>query len=156
MKDFEDRKDSVITILSELKKESCLEVRLDPIDSRKRFYKLIDPHLERFRKEVLDRKDLEALLKEAADLLRTKVDYTFILLLLFYKKVSDKWQKEYEAAFKESLDIYHLTTEDAKKNAENPTYHDFIIPQEFLWENIWNIMLQRNLYNILKLEDLIH
>jgi type I restriction enzyme M protein len=138
MKEFEDPKDSVITILSELKKESCLETRLDPTDSRKRFYRLIDPHLERFRKEVLDRKDLEALLKEAADLIRTKVDYTFILLLLFYKKVSDKWQKEYEAAFKESLDIYHLTTEDAKKNAENPTYHDFIIPQEFLWENIRN------------------
>lgn len=137
-KDFEDPKDSVITILSELKKESCLEVKLDPSDSRKRFYRLIDPHLERFRKEVLDRKDLEALLKEAADLIRTKVDYTFILLLLFYKKVSDKWQKEYEAAFKESLDIYHLGTEDAKKNAENPTYHDFIIPQEFLWENIRN------------------
>jgi len=138
MKDFEDPKDSVITILSELKKESCLEVKLDPADSRKRFYRLIDPHLERFRKEVLDRKDLEALLKEAADLIRTKVDYTFILLLLFYKKVSDKWQKEYEEALKESTNIYHLTTEDAKKNAENPTYHDFIIPQEFLWENIRN------------------
>ncbi|NCS90155.1 MAG: SAM-dependent DNA methyltransferase, partial [Ignavibacteria bacterium] len=138
MKDFEDPKDSVITILSELKKESCLEVKLDPTDSRKRFYRLIDPHLERFRKEVLDRKDLEALLKEAADLIRTKVDYTFILLLLFYKKVSDKWQKEYEEALKESTNIYHLTTEDAKKNAENPTYHDFIIPQEFLWENIRN------------------
>ena len=138
MKDFEDPKDSVITILSELKKESCLEVKLDPADSRKRFYRLIDPHLERFRKEVLDRKDLEALLKEAADLIRTKVDYTFILLLLFYKKVSDKWQKEYEEALKESTNIYHLTAEDAKKNAENPTYHDFIIPQEFLWENIRN------------------
>lgn len=138
MKEFEDPKDSVITILSELKKENCLEVKLDQADSRKRIYKLIDPHLERFRKEVLDRKDLEALLKEAADLIRTKVDYTFILLLLFYKKVSDKWQKEYEEALKESLDIYHLSQEEATKNAENPTYHDFIIPQEFLWENIRN------------------
>ncbi|MBV6419374.1 MAG: hypothetical protein DAHOPDDO_00590 [Ignavibacteriaceae bacterium] len=138
LKEFKDPKDSVITILSDLKKENCLDVKLDPEDSRKRLYRLKDPHLERFRKEVLDRKDLEALLKEAADLIRTKVDYTFILLLLFYKKVSDKWQKEYDAAYKESLDIYHLSVEDAKKNAANPTYHDFIIPEEYLWENIRN------------------
>ncbi|MCL5028279.1 MAG: type I restriction-modification system subunit M [Bacteroidetes bacterium] len=138
LKEFKDPKDSVITILSDLKKESCVEVKLDPEDSRKRIYRLVDPHLERFRKEVLDRKDLEALLKEAADLIRTKVDYTFILLLLFYKKVSDKWQKEYEAAYKESVDIYKLSIEDAKANAANPTYHDFIIPEEYLWENIRN------------------
>src|SRR3972149_2434326 len=109
LKEFKDPKDSVVTVLSDLKKENCLEVKLDPDDSRKRIYKLVDPHLERFRKEVLDRKDLEALLKEAADLIRTKVDYTFILLLLFYKKVSDKWQKEYDEAFKESIDIYNLS-----------------------------------------------
>ena len=138
LKEFKDPKDSVITILSDLKKESCVEVKLDPADSRKRIYRLVDPHLERFRKEVLDRKDLEALLKEAADLIRTKVDYTFILLLLFYKKVSDKWQKEYEAAYKESVDIYKLSVKDAKANATNPTYHDFIIPEEYLWENIRN------------------
>ncbi len=138
LKEFKDPKDSVITILSDLKKENCVDVKLDPDDSRKRIYRLKDPHLERFRKEVLDRKDLEALLKEAADLIRTKVDYTFILLLLFYKKVSDKWQKEYDEAYKESTDIYHLSVKDAKKNAEDKTYHDFIIPEEYLWENIRN------------------
>jgi type I restriction enzyme M protein len=138
LKEFKDPKDSVITILSDLKKENCLDVKLDQEDSRKRIYRLKDPHLERFRKEVLDRKDLESLLKEAADLIRTKVDYSFILLLLFYKKVSDKWQKEYDAAYQESIDIYHLSVEDAKKNAANPTYHDFIIPEEYLWENIRN------------------
>ena len=137
-KKFKDPKDSVITILSDLKKENCIEVKLDPDDSRKRIYRLKDPHLERFRKPILDRKDLEALLKEAADLIRTKVDYTFILLLLFYKKVSDKWQKEYEGAYKESIDIYNLSIEDAKQNAANPTYHDFIIPEEYIWENIRN------------------
>jgi type I restriction enzyme M protein len=136
--EFKDPKDSVITILSDLKKEKHIEVKLDPDDSRKRIYRLIDPHLEKYRKEVLDRKDLEGLLKEAADLIRTKVDYTFILLLLFYKKVSDKWQREYEDALKESIDIYKLSSEEAKKNAENPTYHDFIIPEEYLWEKIRN------------------
>ena len=40
--------------------------------------------------------DLVGLLKQAADLIRTRVDYTFILLLLFYKALSDKWVKEYE------------------------------------------------------------
>lgn len=138
LKEYKDPKDSVITILSDLKKENCIDVKLDPQDSRKRIYQLKDPHLERFRKPVLDRKDLEALLKEAADLIRTKVDYSFILLLLFYKKVSDKWQKEYDEAYKESIDIYKLSIDDAKKNAANPTYHDFIIPEEFLWENIRN------------------
>lgn len=138
LKEYKDPKDSVITILSDLKKENCLEVKLDPDDSRKRIYRLKDPHLERFRKEVLDRKDLEALLKEAADLIRTKVDYTFILLLLFYKKVSDKWQKEYGEAYKESIDLYNLSVEEAKQNAANPTYHDFIIPEKYLWENIRN------------------
>jgi len=133
---FQDPKDSVITILSQLKNEECLDVQLDPDDSRKRIYRILDPQLARFRKPVLDRKDLEALLKAAADLIRTKVDYTFILLLLFYKKVSDKWHREYEEALKESREVYKLSQEEAEKNAEDPTYHDFIIPKEFLWENL--------------------
>jgi hypothetical protein len=34
----------VIIILSDLKKAGWLELRLDPSDSRKRFYKLISPY----------------------------------------------------------------------------------------------------------------
>lgn len=135
-KKFQDARDTANTFLSRLKKENCLESKMDPDDNRKKIYKLLDPHLARFRKEVLDRKDLEALLKEAADLIRTKVDYSFILLLLFYKKVSDKWHQDYETAYKESREVYELSEEESKKNAQDPTYHDFIIPEEYLWENI--------------------
>lgn len=133
---YQDKDEKIMVMLSDLKKEGFLEVEIDEQDSRKRIYKIKDPHLDLIKKEVLDRKDLEALLKEAADLIRTKVDYTFILLLLFYKKVSDKWHKDYEIALKESKEIYKLSEDEANQNAENPTYHDFIIPKKYLWENI--------------------
>jgi len=133
---YKDKDEKILVMLSELKKEGFLEVELDKDDSRKRIYKIKDLHLEFLKKEVLDRKDLESLLKEAADLIRTKVDYSFILLLLFYKKVSDKWHKDYEIALNESKEIYHLSEKEAKQNAENPTYHDFVIPEEYLWDNI--------------------
>jgi type I restriction enzyme M protein len=123
-------------LLSELKKEGVLSIDLDEQDNRRKVYRLIDPQFEILKKDVLDRKDLEAILKDAADLIRTKVDYTFILLLLFYKKVSDKWQSEYEKAYHDSIDVYKLSEEEAKLNAENPTYHDFIIPAEYIWNNI--------------------
>ncbi|MFZ1320263.1 MAG: class I SAM-dependent DNA methyltransferase [Ignavibacteria bacterium] len=135
-KKYKDKDEKILVLLSELKKKGFISVELDEQDSRKRKYSLIDKSAELIQKEVLDRSDLESLLKEAADLIRTKVDYSFILLLLFYKKLSDKWHNDYEKAFKESVEIYHLTKEEAKKNAEDRTYHDFIIPEEFLWDNI--------------------
>jgi len=38
----------------------------------------------------LTRNDIEGILKKAADLIRTRVDYKFILILLFLKRISDK------------------------------------------------------------------
>jgi len=133
---YNDKDEKILVMISELKKEGYIDVKLDPSDSRKRIYKLIDPQAELLKKDYLDRSDLESLLKDAADLIRTRVDYTFILLLLFYKKMSDKWHKEYEDALKQSIAEYNLSEEEARKNAEDPTYHDFIIPEEYLWENI--------------------
>lgn len=46
---------------------------------------------ERVRKASRD--ELIKLLKSAADVIRTAVDYRVLLLLLFYKVVSDKWNK---------------------------------------------------------------
>jgi len=84
---------------------------------------------------MLTRGDIEALLKKAADLIRTRVDYTFILVLLFYKRISDKWIIEYEKAYKEALED-GLSEEEAREEAKSSIYHDFDLPEEFLWENI--------------------
>ncbi|HHF55660.1 MAG TPA: SAM-dependent DNA methyltransferase, partial [Thermoplasmatales archaeon] len=35
----------------------------------------------------LTRSDIESILKKAADLIRTRVDYKFILILLFLKRI---------------------------------------------------------------------
>ncbi|PIV55994.1 restriction endonuclease subunit M [Candidatus Desantisbacteria bacterium CG_4_10_14_0_8_um_filter_48_22] len=137
---FKEGKGQVNVVLSEFRKEKWLDAELDPADARKRIYKLIenkellrDPSL--LNSGPLTRADLEGLLKRAADLIRTRVDYSFILLLLFYKRISDKWHKEFEEAYKEALDD-GLDEKEAEEEAQKSMYHDFDIPKKFLWENI--------------------
>ncbi|MDI3483805.1 MAG: type restriction enzyme protein [Methanobacteriaceae archaeon] len=89
----------------------------------------------RLIEKPLTRDELERLLKRAADLVRTRVDYTFILVLLFLKRFSDKWELEYEKAYNEALED-GLSEEEARKEAENPVYHDFDLPSDFRWENL--------------------
>jgi type I restriction enzyme M protein len=132
--------EQVNVILSELRKRGWLGVEFDPDDARKRVYKLksseemISETLT-ISKSQLTRGDLESLLKGAADLIRTRVDYTFILVLLFYKRISDKWEMEFEKAYKEAI-ADGLKEEEAKEEAKNSIYHDFDISEELLWENI--------------------
>ncbi|MFQ6081940.1 MAG: type I restriction-modification system subunit M [Candidatus Aminicenantia bacterium] len=135
-----DSEDQVNVILSELRKRGWLKVDFDPQDARKRIYRLISKQkiiseLFSINKSTLTRGELESLLKKAADLIRTRVDYTFILILLFYKRISDKWEKDYERVYKEALED-GLSEEEAREEAKNAVYHDFDIPEEFLWENI--------------------
>ncbi|MBW1972872.1 MAG: SAM-dependent DNA methyltransferase [Deltaproteobacteria bacterium] len=137
---IDDSKEQINVILSELRKEGMLKVEFDPTDARKRIYRLQSKNQiisEKLSLESrrLTRGDLEGLLKAAADLIRTRVDYTFILILLFYKRISDKWEMEFENAYKEAL-ADGLTEEEAKKEAKNAIYHDFDISEELLWENI--------------------
>ena len=47
----------------------------------------------------INRQDLERILKKGADLIRTRVDYKYLLILLFLKRISDKWEMEYEEAY---------------------------------------------------------
>ncbi|MDL1956176.1 MAG: type I restriction-modification system subunit M [Candidatus Desulfofervidus auxilii] len=136
----QDNEDQVNVFLSELRKKGWLTVEFDPQDARKRIYKLkskkeIIFNLLSVSKEELTRGELEALLKKAADLIRTRVDYTFILTLLFYKRICDKWEKEFKEAYKEAL-ADGLSEEEAKEEAKNVVYHDFDIPEEFLWEKL--------------------
>lgn len=134
-----DNKENVHVILSELRKSGWLVTELDDKDARKRHYKL--KSIAEAIKEVLpeggsiNRGELETMLKKAADLIRTRVDYKFILILLFLKRVSDKWQLEFAKAKKDALKD-GLSEKDAVAEAKNAAYHDFDIPQEYLWENI--------------------
>ena len=136
----QDAKEQINVILSELRKGGMLTVEFNPTDARKRVYKLksrevIIADTFSIDKGKLTRGDLNSLLKSAADLIRTRVDYTFILVLLFYKRISDKWEMEYDGAYKEALSD-GLNEEEAKKEAKNSIYHDFDISEELLWENI--------------------
>ncbi|MDD3818248.1 MAG: class I SAM-dependent DNA methyltransferase, partial [Actinomycetota bacterium] len=137
---IKDEKDEVIVVLSELRKEGILSVEFDPEDARKRIYRLkskkdIILDTLSFDKKKLTRSDLERILKSAADLIRTRVDYSFILVLLFYKRMSDKWETEYRVAYDEAI-ADGLSEEEARKEAKNSAYHDYNIPEEFLWDNL--------------------
>jgi type I restriction enzyme M protein len=135
-----DDEEQINVFLSELRKKGWIGVEFDPDDARKRVYKLksseemISETLT-ISKSQLTRGDLESLLKGAADLIRTRVDYTFILVLLFYKRISDKWEMEFEKAYKEAI-TDGLKEEEAKEEAKNSIYHDFDISEELLWEKI--------------------
>lgn len=135
-----DSERQINVFLSELRKRGWLETEFDPEDARKRIYKLrsredIISETLSIDKNKLTRADLENLLKGAADLIRTRVDYSFILVLLFYKRISDKWDMEYENAYKEAVSD-GLSEKEAAEEAKNAIYHDFDISEELLWENI--------------------
>jgi type I restriction enzyme M protein len=137
---YQDNKDEVPVFLSELRKAGWLKVELDPRDARRRLYKLkskeeIIGELFAIKQDTLSRGEIEGLLKKAADLIRTRVDYTFILILLFLKRISDKWELEYEKAYREALKD-GFSEEEARQEAKNAAYHDFDFPEEFLWDNI--------------------
>ena len=132
---FNDSKEQVKVILSEFNKAGILEIKENPKDRREKIYKL-KPLLKKTNLNNMNTKDaLINLLKQAADLIRTRVDYTFILLLLFYKACSDKWEKEFEE-IKRKLIEKGWEEAEAIKEAENEHYHTFNFHQEYLWENI--------------------
>jgi len=130
---FEDDENQTKIILSELKKGGYLEVSRNPEDKREKIYKL--KPLGSGINNVNSKDELINLLKQAADLIRTRVDYTFILLLLFYKAYSDKWEKEFETSVKSLIEA-GWSEEEAVKEAESEYYHTFNFPPEFLWDNI--------------------
>jgi type I restriction enzyme M protein len=140
LKKHKDTKKEVSVILSELKNAGWLFSEPDPLDRRKRIYTL------RSTKDIvgsalsvngskLTRPEVDALLKKAADLIRTRVDYKFILILLFLKRISDKWELEYENAKREALED-GFSEDEAEEEAKNAAYHDFDYPEEYLWDNL--------------------
>jgi len=126
---FHDEIEEVSRILSDIKKAGLLSERVDIADKRVKIYRLKRKSME------FTRGDLETLLKRAADLIRTRVDYKYILILLFLKRVSDKWMEEYESKVEE-LVADGIPRQIAEEEAKNPDFHIFAIPQEFLWDEI--------------------
>ena len=139
-KEHKDKRENVPVVLSEIRKAGWLTAQLDPKDSRKRNYNLTSYEkivglLRDIEKDTLGRDEIERILKRAADLIRTRVDYKFILILLFLKRVNDKWELEYDNAYKEAIED-GLDDKDAKKEASSSAYHDFDLPKESHWENL--------------------
>jgi type I restriction enzyme M protein len=130
---FGDSEEQTKVILSELKSGGYLKAKRDPKDARKKIYSLV-PVLEE-KAGVMSRSELDGILKKAADLIRTRVDYTFILLLLFYKRMCDEWKRDFQKTFEELLRD-GWSKEEALKEARAPVYHDLDVPEEFLWENL--------------------
>jgi len=128
-----DAWEQVPVFLSELRKAGFLLVESDVRDARQKLYRLrsVDVEFE----ERLSRGDVDALLKRDADLIRTRVDYKFILILLFLKRISDKWDIEFQEAYREAL-ADGLGEEDARAEAKRDEYHWFNLPEEFHWESL--------------------
>ena len=128
-----DTEEQVPVFLSQLRKAGFLSAESDARDARQKVYRLQSREAKIV--ERLGRGDIDALLKRAADLIRTRVDYKFILILLFMKRISDKWEMEFEEAYKEAL-ADGLSEEDARAEAKRDEYHLFNLPEEYLWENL--------------------
>jgi type I restriction enzyme M protein len=138
-KEFGDEEKQVLTILSTMKKEGYLDVKKDSENARRKIYTLLKPNTDIVKGigegERLTRDDVEKILKRGADLIRTRVDYKFILVLLFLKRISDKWQKEYNDEYKKAI-ADGFSEKEAKKEAGNEAYHDFVVPEKYLGENM--------------------
>lgn len=132
-KKYEDNPEQVKVIISELNKAGLLEIKRNPDDKRERIYKL--KNIFEISSQKLTKDELITILKQAADIIRTRVDYTFILILLFYKAYSDKWQKETERKAKELIEK-GWREDEAWREASFPSYHYFQFTKDLLWENI--------------------
>lgn len=131
----EDGEAQVRNIISELQSAELLESRQDPEDGRRKIYELVPLVPDENEAKKLTRKELDSLLKRAADIIRTRVDYTYILLLLFYKRISDKWVADYKKSVQQ-FKKEGFSEEEAKKEAKAPEYHDLDLPQEYLWDEV--------------------
>jgi type I restriction enzyme M protein len=87
-----------------------------------------------FPKKVT-REELNSLVDRAADLIRTAVDYKFILVLLFLKRLNDLWKTE-KQQLKERLLKEGWTEEEAEEEAEKEVHHTFNIPKQYFWDEV--------------------
>lgn len=81
------------------------------------------------------RDELNSLVDKAADLIRTAVDYKFILVLLFLKRINDFWKAEKRQYKQRLLKEADLSEKEAEEQNEKLDY-TFNIPKQFLWDEI--------------------
>ncbi|MEM1668252.1 MAG: class I SAM-dependent DNA methyltransferase [Thermofilaceae archaeon] len=124
---LEKPSDTVMVLLSNLSRGNLVNVAVDPENPKRKIYAL--------RPIPVTRGDLEGILKKAADLIRTRVDYSFILVLLFYKRISDQWKLEYESTVKKLVEEGY-STQEAGSLAKEEFFHQFRIPEDYLWDNV--------------------
>ena len=88
-----------------------------------------------FRKKVT-REELNSLVDKAADLIRTAVDYKFILVLLFLKRLNDLWKAEKVQVKERLVREVGLSEKEAEEEAERGVHHTFDVPKQYLWDEI--------------------
>ncbi len=97
--------------------------------------KLTDYVKVRERKAVT-REEIERVLKKGADLIRTRVDYKYLLLLLFLKRISDEWEKEFER-YVDELVKSGLSREEAEEIAlKDESAYTVRYPPAYLWRKL--------------------
>lgn len=83
----------------------------------------------------VSRDELNSLVDRAADLIRTAVDYKFILVLLFMKRLNDQWNTE-RLQYKERL-MKEAGMSDAEADAEVEKFdYSYKIPKQYLWDEV--------------------
>jgi type I restriction enzyme M protein len=82
------------------------------------------------------RDELNSLVDRAADLIRTAVDYKFILVLLFLKRLNDLWKVEKVEVKNRLVKESGWAEAEADKEAERKDYHSVDIPKQFLWDEV--------------------
>jgi type I restriction enzyme M protein len=130
--------ENVGKLLSSLIDAGLVEANTDPHDARRKTYSLSlvtyrsAPTLAGMAKPV-GRDELIRLLKSGADLIRTAVDYKTLLLFLFFKSISDKWnsivQKYRREEFSEE-EAYILA------NSEYLALYDEVGKKLYTWNEV--------------------
>lgn len=88
-----------------------------------------------FPKKVT-REELNSLIDRAADLIRTAVDYKFILVLLFLKRLNDLWKIE-KLQYKERLvKETGLSEKEIEEEVLKVDFFTFKIPKQYLWDEV--------------------
>jgi type I restriction enzyme M protein len=104
-------------LFSVLRDAGLINVREDKYDSRRNVYNFIFLGTTEKAKAKVNRNELIGILKKAADLIRTSVDYKVILLFLFYKSVSD---------------IYHFKVNQYRAEGYDEEQSYMIVNSEYL------------------------
>ncbi|MCS6767408.1 MAG: type I restriction-modification system subunit M N-terminal domain-containing protein [Candidatus Nitrosocaldus sp.] len=84
-------------------------------------------------KRPISKDELIKLVDDAADIIRTAVDYEFILVLLFLKRLSDKVSSEREEVGR-MLKDKGLSAKQIEEELEQPDYYNVYIPRSCMWD----------------------